>query len=147
MSTVKSILEKKGSFVAFVSTNCSVLEATKEMNERHIGALVVQDGERVVGIFTERDILARVVAEQRDPAGTKVSEVMTSPVACCLSDTTFEECKEVMTDKRVRHLPVVENNRLLGIVTSGDILAFERAGRIKTIKYLKEYIHGPYQEP
>ena len=144
MVTVQDILDKKGDFVAHVSIKASVLETTKEMNDRRIGAVVVCDEDRVVGIFSERDVMARVVAAQVDPNTTTVGQVMTSPVACCLPETAVEECKSVMTEKRIRHLPVVKDGKLLGIVTSGDILAWEKGQHKETIKYLKEYIYGPY---
>lgn len=144
MATVKDILDKKGSFVACMEKDATVLEAIRLMNTRRIGALVICDKERVVGIFTERDILARVVGAELDPAKTLVKDVMTSDLACAVPETTFEECREVMTAKRIRHLPVVQEHKLLGIVTSGDILYQERKKEQQTIKYLKEYIHGPY---
>jgi CBS domain-containing protein len=144
MATVKDILNKKGAFVAHVDINSSVLETTQFMNDKRIGSVVVCNEDKVVGIFTERDILSRIVAAQADPAATTVGEVMTAPVACCLPATTIDECKDVMTEKRIRHLPVVEDNNLLGIVTSGDIIALEKAKGHETIKYLNEYIFGPY---
>lgn len=145
MTTVKEILEKKGSFVASICKGSTVLEAAQEMNARRIGALVVTEGDKVVGIFTERDILTKVVAGQLAPDRTTVGEVMTSPVACCCLDTTLEECRTVMTDKRIRHLPVVEDDCLLGIITSGDVLAREAIEQRETIKYYHQYIYGPYQ--
>ena len=144
MTTVKDLLERKDPYVVHVSTDCTVLDATKEMNARHVGSVVVCDADRVVGIFSERDVLDRVVAGQLDPADTKVGRVMSSPVACCLPETSIDECKAVMAEKRIRHLPVVKDNKLLGIITSGDIMAHEKAGHKETIKYLKEYIYGPY---
>lgn len=142
MPTVQSILDKKGGDVATAGCDTSVLEAAKLMNERHIGALVVTDGDRAVGIFTERDILRRVVAVGRDPAKTPVREVMTSPMACCRRNTKLVECRTVMTMKRIRHLPVVEDGNLYGMISSGDILATEVADQQATIEYLHEYLHG-----
>lgn len=144
MVTVQDILDRKGSFVACMDSGASVLEATRLMNERRIGALVICENENVVGIFSERDVLSRVVAEERDPRTTKVGKVMTHPLACCVPETSLEECKEVMTAKRIRHLPVVKDHELLGIITSGDVLYLEKKKGQETIKYLKEYIHGPY---
>lgn len=146
MSTVQNILDKKGTFVALKNRDDSVFDATKEMVEKRIGSVVVCDGNMVVGIFTERDVLCRIIAEQRDPVTTTLGEVMTTPVACCVPETSFEELRGVMTDKRIRHIPVVKDNALLGIITSGDIIALEKAKRLETIKYLKEYIYGPYQD-
>lgn len=142
MATVRDILAKKGAFVAAVGRDHSVLDAAKEMNTRRVGSLVVTEGESVVGIFTERDILTRVVAVRRDPETTPVGEVMTAPVAVCHPDTTVEECRGVMTKQRIRHLPVVENGRLVGIITSGDILAREMAAQQSTIEYMHEYLYG-----
>lgn len=142
MPTARMILDRKGSDVATVERSDSVLDAARLMNARRIGALVVAEGDRVVGIFTERDILCRVVAEERPPAETKVGDVMTSPMACCHRDTKLSECKAVMTSKRIRHLPVVEEGKLFGMISSGDILANDAADQQATIEYLNEYLHG-----
>jgi len=99
----------------------------------------------VIGIFTERDVLMRVVAEGLEPARTTVGEIMTSPVACCHPDTTLEECVTVITEKRHRHLPVVEDGRLCGIISSGDLLAQQVRNQETTITYLKEYLHGGHR--
>ncbi len=144
MPTVKDLLDKKGTGVASMKKNGSVLEAAKKMNDQRIGSLVIVEGDNVVGIFTERDILTRVVATGGDPEKILVGEVMTSPIACCRRDTTLEECRAVMTKKHIRHLPVVEDNKLLGIITSGDIVAQKIDAHEETIRYLNEYIYGPY---
>ena len=144
MPTVKDILDKKGVTVASIDKNDSVLQSAQKMNDQHIGSLVVLDGDNVVGIFTERDVLTRVVAAGFDPQKITLGEVMTTPIACCRLDTSLEECRDVMTKKRIRHLPVVEENRLLGIITSGDIMAQRIDSHKETIQYLHEYIYGPY---
>ena len=112
MPNAQSILQKKGADVATVDRKTTVLDAAKAMNEQRIGAVVVTDGNRVVGIFTERDILNRIVAAGKDPKTTRIEEVMTSPMACCRRDTRLTECRTVMTQKRIRHLPVVEDGGL-----------------------------------
>ncbi len=142
MPNAESVLEKKGREVATVDRAESVLDAAQEMNRRRIGAVVVRDGDRVVGIFTERDILNRVVAARLSPAETLVGTVMTSPMAVCRRDTRLAECKSVMTQKRIRHLPVVEEGTLYGIISIGDIMASEVADQQATIEYLHEYLHG-----
>ena len=142
MPDAQTILNMKGSNVATVDQDASVLEAATLMNERRIGAVVVTSGERAVGIFTERDVLNRVVAAGLPADGTQVGEVMTSPMACCRRDTPLSECKAVMTGKRIRHLPVVEEGKLYGLISSGDILANESANRQATIEYLHEYLYG-----
>ena len=142
MPNAKSILDRKGSEVATVDHRATVLEAARLMNQRRIGALVVTKGDRVVGIFTERDVLNRIVAAGRKPEETIVGDVMTSPMACCRRDTSLAECKSVMTSKRIRHLPVVEEGKLYGMISSGDILAGECADQQATIEYLHEYLYG-----
>lgn len=142
MPAAQTILDRKGTDVATVDQDTTVLDAAKLMNERRIGALVVTSGDRVVGIFTERDILNRVVAVDKPPGTTRVSEVMTSPMACCRRNTKLAECKAVMTAKRIRHLPVVENGRLYGMISSGDILWSDSVDQQATIEYLQEYLYG-----
>jgi CBS domain-containing protein len=138
----QSILHKKGTDVATVDGKTAVLDAAKTMNQRRIGAVVVTDGDRVVGIFTERDILNRIVAAGKDPKTTRIEEVMTSPMACCRRDTRLTECRTVMTQKRIRHLPVVEEGKLFGLISAGDIVAGEVADQQATIEYLHEYLYG-----
>lgn len=142
MADAQSILARKGTNVATIDRSATVLEAATLMNERRIGALVVVSGERAVGIFTERDILVRVVAAGRAPQETIVGDVVTSPMACCRRDTRLAECRAVMTAKRIRHLPVVEEGKLYGMISSGDILASEMAEQQATIEYFHEYLYG-----
>jgi len=142
MATVQSVLDRKGGQVVTIDVADTVLGAASLMNERGIGGLVVMDGGRVAGMFTERDILRRVVAAKRDPARTAVGEVMTTPVAFCRRETKLDECREVMTERRIRHLPVVDDHGVCGIVTIGDLMAHEVADRESTIQYLNEYIFG-----
>src|SRR5438105_4647522 len=106
MPTVLDILASKGSHVHWISPHATVLEATQIMNEQKIGALVVREGTRVVGIFTERDVLRRVVAEERQPSTVHVGEVMTPDVACCTPEIDIDDASRIMRDKHVRHLPV-----------------------------------------
>ncbi len=141
MPTARDIIAKKPKDVAIIDEEATVMEAAKIMSDRHIGSLVVGRLEKVVGIFTERDVLNRVVARHRDPLETIVKDVMTTPVACCQPTTKVAECRSVMTNKRIRHLPVVEENRLVGMISSGDILALEHGEQQKTIEYLFEYLH------
>ena len=142
MPKAQMILDRKGTDVATVARDATVLRAATLMNERRIGAVVVTDGERVVGIFTERDILNRIVAAGRSAETTKVGEVMTSPMACCLRTTPLSECRMIMTTKRIRHLPVVEDGKLHGLISSGDILANEVEEQQTTIEYLHDYLYG-----
>lgn len=143
MSLVRNVLEGKGGEVARVTGEATVLDAATIMNERRIGCVMVMDGDRIAGIFTERDILCRVVAPRKDPASTKVADVMTSKVAVCSPDTTLDACRSAMTRNKLRHLPVVDGTRLVGIVSSGDILARELKEQEETIHWLHQYMHGP----
>ncbi len=145
MRTVQHILDKKSGEVASIEADATVLEAAHRMNQRRIGAVVVTHGEMVIGIFTERDILNRVVAASRPPAETRVRDVMTTPVACCRRDTTVDECRSVMRTRRIRHLPVVEEERLVGIVSIGDLNEDDNAVKDETIYWLKEYLKGEYR--
>ncbi len=142
MYRVQHILDKKGSSVATIAADATVLNAAKLMNERRIGALVVTRHDKVIGIFTERDILNRVVAAQSSPAKTLVKDVMTTPVACCRRNTKVAECRAVMRKKRIRHLTVVEEDHLVGIISIGDIIEDDNAEKDETIHYLYEYLYG-----
>ena len=140
MPTAQDILANKPA-VATIGEEATVMDAAKIMSDRHIGSLVVVRGDKVVGIFTERDVLNRVVARHRDPPETIIKDVMTTPVACCQPTTKLAECRGVMTRKRIRHLPVVKDNKLLGMVSSGDILALEHGEQQRTIEYMYEYLY------
>lgn len=140
MATVRDVLARKGNAVVSIASDRSVLEAARLMNEQGIGGLVVVEEEELVGVFTERDVLRRVVAERRDPEQTKVREVMTTNVITCSPGTSLEECRAVMTGKRVRHLPVTGPDGLAGIVTIGDLMALEVAEGKDTISHLQNYV-------
>jgi CBS domain-containing protein len=142
MANVQDILNRKGGTVHSIEAHCLVLDAATKMNELGVGGLIVVEGEMAIGMFTERDILRRVVAAKLDPATTPVSKVMTSPIAVCRPDTSVDECRDVMTERKIRHLPVVDQNQLRGIVTIGDILAHEIGEHKATIEYLNSYVFG-----
>ncbi|MCP4593745.1 MAG: CBS domain-containing protein [bacterium] len=142
MSTIGDLLAKKGSEVATVAPETTTLEAANLMNERRIGALCVVEGERLVGVFTERDLLNRVVSGKRDPASTRVAEVMTPSVITCGPRGTIEDCAAVMSHERVRHLPVVDGTKLVGIVSTGDVMALQVAEKQAFIEDLYDYLHG-----
>ena len=146
MATVKELLAAKESDVVFsIDEKATVLEAAKLMNKHKIGALVITNNDgRVKGIFTERDVLSRVVSEQKDPDATHISDVMTTEIACCRTDTSIEEAQTVMKNKRIRHLPVVgDDKQLQGMVSIGDLNAYNANSQEVTIQYLHEYLYGP----
>ena len=144
MAVVNDILAQKGSrVVVTVAKGETVLRAAQVMNEHRIGALVVLEGDQIAGMFTERDVLRRVVGEERAPAATRVEEVMTAEVACCTPQTPVEEARAAMKNQRIRHLPVVDGDgRLRGLVSIGYLNAFESASKEETIFWLNEYLYG-----
>ncbi len=143
METVKGILAEKGGQVWTIGKDATVLQAALLMNEHKIGALVVQDQGQIAGMFTERDVLRRVVGEQRDPAHTCVGDVMTAEVVCCTPATTLDEVRSAMKNRRIRHLPAVDDEqRLVGIISIGDLNARREATQEQTIYLLHEYLYG-----
>ena len=144
MSTVSDVLSSKGSSrVHTIAPATSVLDAVEKMNQLKIGSLIVMEDGQVIGIFTERDVLRRVVGEQRRPATTPVSEVMSREVVCCDPDTDLDEVRATMKNRRIRHLPVCDGDgRLSGVVSIGDLNAFHASHREETLHYLDEYIYG-----
>ena len=140
MSTVRDLLARKGTAVVAVAPGQTVLDAAHLMNEKGIGGVVVMQDQQLVGIFTERDIMRRVVAATRDPATTLVSDVMTTDCLTITADVQIAVCRAMMSTRRVRHLPVVHDGGLVGMVTSGDILAFEVAQAEAQIEQLEKYV-------
>ena len=144
MTTVEGILLSKNAAVVSIGAHDTILEAARSMNENHIGALVVIEGGTVLGILSERDILVRIVAAHRDPAAVTVKDVMTSPVVCCEPHTALEEVRDVMAQRSIRHVPVIDRRRrLTGILATGDLLQQRIAESQSTIDTLCAYIHGP----
>lgn len=143
MALVREILAKKGSQVLTIGKEATVLEAAMLMNEHRVGALVVMDQGRCVGMFTERDVLRRVVGERRDPFSTPIAEVMTTEVVCCTPQTTVEEARGAMMNRRIRHLPVMDGeNLLVGLISIGDLNAHQTTSQEQTIHLLHEYLYG-----
>lgn len=142
MKTLRELIQGRSGAVAAIGREESVLDAARLMNERRIGSVVVLDGDHVVGILTERDVLTGCVAAQRHPAATKVERIMTSPCIVCSPDDSIERARAIMTEKNIRHLPVVENGRLLGIVSSRDVMVNSHREQEETIQYLSEYLYG-----
>jgi len=143
-STLGMLLQNKGGEVHSIDPDVTVLEAVQRMNELHIGALLVMDSEKLVGIFTERDILGRVVAVGLDPGGIPVSKVMTSKLAVVRPETTVEDAMRICSKKRCRHLPVMEGDTLLGVISSGDLSNWITRSQESEIQNLIHYIAGQY---
>lgn len=140
MSRVSEILQQKGRAVLKIGADASVLEAVQQMVEANVGALLVADGDGVAGIVTERDYLRRVVVEGRTEKETSVREIMTSPLVVVTPDTTVDECMALMTERRIRHLPVVAEGEVVGIVSIGDVVKFQSRERSFEIQFLHDYI-------
>jgi len=144
MGALRTILEEKDQIVHAVEPETSVLEAVGKMCQCHVGALLVEEFGCPVGIVSERDIMTRVVLEQRDPATTPVEEIMTREVLCIDPDRTPEEAMSLMTARRVRHLPVVEGRSVVGIISIGDLVRWASRSQDYEIRTLREYVSGVY---
>ncbi len=136
------LLEEKGGLVHQVAPEETVLEAVRLMNQRKVGALLVTREGRLEGIFTERDVLCRVVAEGKDPGKTRVKDVMTRRVVVVPPQCTVEEAMEVVTEKRCRHLPVMEGEELRGLVSIGDLTRWATRSQKHELESLVRYIRG-----
>ncbi len=146
MPRVESLLTTKSSQerspVVSVSPSASVFDAAQLMNEHHIGAVVVTDADGgLLGIFTERDIMTRVVAARRDPDGTPIGEVMTESVSVCDRATPVDELRALMRERHIRHVPVVEDGRVIGMVSIGDLNVAEVKVMTETISYLEQFMY------
>ena len=143
MATVRDILAVKGPHVLSIGREATVLDAARLMNEHKVGSLLVMDGGCLIGIITERDILQRVVGPCLHPAQTPVHEVMTTELVCCQPHTPIDEARGVLKNRRIRHLPVVDDgNRLHGLISIGDLNAYLSHDQELTIHIMEEYIHG-----
>jgi CBS domain-containing protein len=140
---ISSVLEEKGHDVLQIEADATVLDAIKRMVESNVGALLVTEDGSVTGIVTERDYLRRVTLEGRTERETLVREIMTAPLVYVTPDTSVEECMAVMTEQRVRHVPVFTGDReLVGIVSIGDLVKFQSKQQSFQIKFLTEYIES-----
>ncbi len=140
MKTVKDILRAKGSVVWSVKPDESVFEALKLMAEKDVGGLVVMNGDHLAGIITERDYARKVIIEGRSSKETPVTDVMTKKVLCVTPERTVDECLALMTEKRLRHLPVLEDKNVIGIVSIGDLVKAIIEEQRLLIDQLQQYI-------
>ena len=140
MATAEQLVTVKGDTIASLPSTATVLEAARLMNDRHIGSVLVIDKNRLVGIFTERDVLRRIVAEERPASTTALKDVMTRQVACGALHTTLDEIRKVMREKRIRHLPVLDGRTVVGMISIGDLNKAEHDGQEETIRYLEQYM-------
>ena len=142
MTTVQQLLEDKGHDVWSIHPDISVFDAIQLMASKDVGALVVVEDDRPVGIFTERHYARNVILKGKSSPKTRTRDIMTTDVICARPEQTVEQCMAVMTDKRVRHLPVLDQKRLVGIVSIGDLVKSIIADQNFAIEQLEHYIRG-----
>ena len=142
--TVKAVLAQKGRSIWSISPDASVFDAIASMSEKHVGVLVVLSGECLVGIITERDYARKVILKGRQSRDTKVREIMSAPVQYVTPEQTIGECMHLMTSRQIRHLPVLEGDRVAGIVSIGDVVNWIVTAQDDTIRHLHNYIAGSY---
>lgn len=140
MGQVSAILDEKGREVLGIDGAAQALEAAKLMVERNVGSLLVTEDGETVGIVTERDYLRRVVAEELDGSKTPVREIMSAPLIVVTPQTSVDECMAVMTNRRIRHLPVAEGGAVAGIVSIGDVVKFQAREQTFELQFLQDYI-------
>jgi CBS domain-containing protein len=140
MNQLSEILVDKGREVLEIEGDASVFEAVKQMVEANVGSLLVTEDGEVAGIVTERDYLRRVALEGRRDRETPVREIMSSPLIVVTPETTVDECMALMTDRRIRHVPVVDGGEVVGIVSIGDLVKFKSKRQSFEIQYLTDYI-------
>jgi CBS domain-containing protein len=142
MITVRTLLERKGRAIFSVEPKAAVLDAIRIMAEHHVGALLVMRGATLEGIVSERDYALKMILRGRSPTDTVVRDIMTSPVLTVSLDTSVQQCMQLVTDRRVRHLPVVEGTRVVGMVSIGDLVKAVIAEQQQQIEQLESYIHS-----
>ena len=142
MKTVRQLLASKGSHVFSVSPEAPIIEALRIMAEKGIGAVLVVEGPRVVGIMSERDYARKVILKGKSSQDTPVREIMTERVVYARPEQTVPECMALMTSKRIRHLPVLEADRLVGVLSIGDLVKETISEQEFIIRQLENYIHG-----
>lgn len=142
MKLVKHLLDTKGRHIISVDPDSSVLDAIKLMAEKTIGSLVVMNDGDLCGIITERDYARKVIIKGRSSESTRVAEIMSTDVLTTSSAETVNQCMELMTEKRIRHLPVVEDNRVIGMISIGDLVQAIIADQQEEIEQLEQYISG-----
>jgi len=140
MSTVAQVLAKKHSGVLSVTPDTTVYDALKLMADREVGAVVVLAGRHLAGILSERDYARKVILLGKSSRETPVSEIMTGKVVCVFPTNSVDECMALMTDKRIRHLPVLENNEVVGVISIGDVVKETIAEQRFMIEQLEQYI-------
>jgi CBS domain-containing protein len=142
MKTIRQLLESKSGGLCTIGPDASVFDSLKIMAEKNIGALLVVKNDKLVGIVSERDYARKVVLQGKSSHDTPVKEIMTERAVCVQPDNTVEECMALMTDKHVRHLPVIEKEKLIGVLSIGDLVKETISEQQFVIQQLESYIHS-----
>jgi len=142
MKLVKHLLDSKGHDILSITPDASVLDAIKLMAEKGVGALIVMQGAELAGIVTERDYARKVILKERSSHETAVRDIMSASVITAGNDNNVEQCMNLMTDQRVRHLPVVEDGNVVGMISIGDLVKAVIADQKQEIEHLEHYISG-----
>jgi CBS domain-containing protein len=142
MATVSALLKHKGRVIHSVPPDAPVLDAIKEMAERGVGALLVMQHDRLLGVVSERDYARKVILKGRSSSETLVSQIMSTPVLTVRPDQSVNDCMRIMTENRVRHLPVLDGERVVGVLSIGDLVRAVLEEQQQTIEQLEHYIHS-----
>jgi len=142
MKLVKHLLDSKGRGIISVAPDTSVFDAIQVMADETVGSLMVMDDERLLGIVTERDYARKVILKGRSSESTPVADIMTQDVLTTSTDRTVNDCMELMTERRIRHLPVVEGDRVIGMISIGDLVQAIISDQQEEIEHLEHYISG-----
>ena len=140
MASVKDLLARKEGDLLVASATTTVIDAAEQMNARGTGSVLVMEDGKLIGIFTERDLMRRVVAVHRNADTTTLRDVMTTALVTCTPDATTSDCGALMSERRIRHLPVIDGDKVLGVITTGDLLAHELREKEATIQQLEAFV-------
>ncbi len=142
--TIRAILNRKSGEIFSISPDATVFQAIEMMDKKNVGALLVMEGDRLIGIISERDYTRKVILRGRRSRETKVAEIMSTNVTVTHPRESIEKCLRLMTDKRIRHLPVLDGDKLVGVISIGDLVKWTLSCQSAAIAHLENYIHGGY---
>ncbi|WP_026897827.1 CBS domain-containing protein [Daejeonella oryzae] len=142
MKSVKNLLNTKSGLIFSVNGNTSVFESLELMMEKNISALLIIENDKLEGIFTERDYARKIILKGKTSRETEIKEIMSSDIITITPDDTIDHCMKVMTEKHIRHLPVLQNDKVIGMVSIGDLVRFVIEDQKKTIEQLEKYINS-----
>jgi CBS domain-containing protein len=142
VTTARQLLDQKGREILSIDASATVFDAVAKMAEKDVGSLVVMDGDEIVGMITERHYARNVVLKGKTSPATPISDIMEKNVVVVQPEQSVEQCMAIMTDKRIRHLPVVDGKKLIGVISIGDLVKSVISDQKFTIGQLEHYIHG-----